>query len=117
MIAFLALKGQKINQSLVQRESSLRQADIHKNEFLSMLAHELRNPLSPISSAGQILKAAPASQDKVKEISEIIIRQADHISGLIDDLLYISRVSRGLIELNKRKIDLKQVTKEAVKQV
>lgn len=117
IISFLALKSQATTLALKQRENKLRQADLRKDEFLAMLAHEIRNPLAPISSAGQVLKAAHLSREKVTEISEIIIRQADHMSGLIDDLLDVSRVSRGLISLESNVVDLEQTAYEAIEQV
>lgn len=117
VIAFLALKGQATTHALRQREEKLREADLRKNEFLAMLAHELRNPLSPISSAGQVLNAVASSRERVEEISDIIIRQTNHMSSLIDDLLDISRVSRGLVSLDKKVVDMNLVVQEAIEQV
>lgn len=92
-------------------------ADRRKDEFLAMLAHELRNPLSPISSAAAVLQRVRQDDAQVKKASEIISRQVRHMSSLIDDLLDVSRVTRGLIELEKVALDAKRVIADAVEQV
>lgn len=98
-------------------EEELLQADRRKDEFLAMLAHELRNPLAPISTAAQLLKFAQLDERRIRETSEIISRQAQHMSSLIDDLLDVSRVTRGLIVLERECVDMKVIASEAVEQV
>lgn len=98
-------------------EEKLRDADRRKDEFLAMLAHELRNPLAPIGAAADLLQLAKLDEDRVRKTSAVIGRQVRHMTGLIDDLLDVSRVTRGLIELNKSELDIQQVINEAVEQV
>jgi signal transduction histidine kinase/ActR/RegA family two-component response regulator len=101
----------------VRAEEALRQADQRKNEFLAMLAHELRNPLAPISSGAQLLGQDSLDPARVKQISAIIARQARHMAGLVDDLLDVSRVTRGLVVLTKERIDINAVVLDAAEQV
>lgn len=88
-----------------------------KDDFLAMLAHELRNPLAPISTAAHLLKAAPADPDKVARAADIIERQVRHMTELVDDLLDVSRVTRGLVELEREPVDVKAVLGNAIEQV
>jgi signal transduction histidine kinase/ActR/RegA family two-component response regulator/PAS domain-containing protein len=101
----------------VRAEQALRQADSRKDEFLAMLAHELRNPLAPISAAAQLLNRGPLDAERVARTSSIIARQVAHMTGLIDDLLDVSRVTRGLVVLSRDEVDLKRVVADAVEQV
>jgi len=95
----------------------LRAADARKDEFLAMLAHELRNPLAPISTAAQLLQLMQIEEPRVKKIADIINRQVVQLTKLLDDLLDVSRVTRGLIVLNKEPIDLKNIVAGAIEQV
>ena len=95
----------------------LRAADARKDEFLAMLAHELRNPLAPISTAAQLLHLMQIEEPRVKKIADIINRQVVQLTKLLDDLLDVSRVTRGLIVLNKEPIDLKNIVAGAIEQV
>jgi PAS domain S-box-containing protein len=97
-------------------EEELKAAARRKDEFLAMLAHELRNPLAPISSAAQLLAHVAGDEKKVRHASEIIGRQVRHLTGLVDDLLDVSRVTRGLVELQHERVDLKSVVASAVEQ-
>ena len=101
----------------VNAEEALRQADQRKNEFLAMLAHELRNPLAPIASGAQLLGQDNLDPARTRQISAIIARQARHMAGLVDDLLDVSRVTRGLVALSKSRIDINEVVLEALEQV
>lgn len=101
----------------MKAEEALRQAGRRKDEFLAMLAHELRNPLAPIAAAADLLAMGRLSEPHVKQTSEIIARQVRHMTGLVDDLLDVSRVTRGLILLSKNRLDAKRIVAEAVEQV
>ncbi|WP_082547960.1 ATP-binding protein [Massilia sp. Root335] len=101
----------------VRAEDALRLADRRKDEFLAMLAHELRNPLAPISAAAQLLNMGPPDAARVERTSAIIARQVAHMTGLIDDLLDVSRVTRGLVVLGRDEVDLRRVIGDAVEQV
>jgi signal transduction histidine kinase/CheY-like chemotaxis protein len=96
---------------------ALRAADLRKDEFLAMLAHEMRNPLAPISAAAELLRRT-ASPDpaQLKRTSEIISRQVGHMVHLVDDLLDVSRVTRGQIKLEMHTVDLRAVITDAVEQ-
>lgn len=100
-----------------EAEEKLHDADRRKDEFLAMLAHELRNPLAPIGAAAELLQLVKLDEGRVKQTSKVIARQVSHMTGLIDDLLDVSRVTRGLIELDKVALDMQQVVHEAVEQV
>jgi PAS domain S-box-containing protein len=97
-------------------EEALQLADRRKDEFLAMLAHELRNPLAPISSAADMLRIAYSHEPRVKQISEIVARQVAHMRHLVDDLLDVSRVTRGLVAISRQPLDLRSVVGEAVEQ-
>lgn len=96
---------------------ALRDADRRKDEFLAMLAHELRNPLAPISAAAQLLRIASHNEVRVRQTSEVITRQVEHMTGLVDELLDVSRVTRGLIRLEYKAVDMHDVISTAVEQV
>ena len=97
-------------------EESLREASRHKDEFLAMLSHELRNPLAPIRSAAHLLGMDPDNVARVRQSSVIIERQVQHMTGLINDLLDVSRVNTGLVALEKDVVDLRQVVLESLEQ-
>jgi PAS domain S-box-containing protein len=98
-------------------EEALRADDRRKDEFLAMLAHELRNPLAPIGAAAELLQMARLDEPRVRQTSEIIGRQVRHMTSLIDDLLDVSRVTRGLVKLDVAPVDIAGVVAEAVEQV
>ena len=102
---------------LRDREERLRQADRRKDEFLAMLAHELRNPLAPIGAAAQVLQLGKWDEARVRQTSQVIDRQVKHMTHLIDDLLDMSRVTRGLVKLHKAPEDIRPIVNEAVEQV
>ncbi|MCS0628007.1 PAS domain S-box protein [Telluria mixta] len=95
---------------------SLQEQDRRKDEFLAMLAHELRNPLAPISAAAEVLKLGTASDDRIRQSSSVIGRQVRHLKSLIDDLLDVSRVTRGLIQLDLALLDPMALVASAVEQ-
>lgn len=100
----------------IRAEESLREASRHKDEFLAMLSHELRNPLAPIRSAAHLLGMDPDNVARVRQSSVIIERQVRHMTSLINDLLDVSRVNTGLVALEKDAVDLHQVVLESLEQ-
>ncbi|HAK93367.1 MAG TPA: hybrid sensor histidine kinase/response regulator [Massilia timonae] len=97
-------------------EEKLMDADRRKDEFLAMLAHELRNPLAPISSSASLLSMQFSSEPRICQTSSIISRQVKHMSRLIDDLLDVSRVTRGLVKLKLATVDFREVVTGALDQ-
>lgn len=100
----------------VRAEQALRDADRRKDEFLAMLAHELRNPLAPIGAAASFLMHSHKDDEQVQRTGKVITRQVRHMSGLVDDLLDVARVTRGLIKLDSATVDAKRVVAEALEQ-
>jgi signal transduction histidine kinase/CheY-like chemotaxis protein len=94
-------------------EEQLRDANRRKDEFLAMLAHELRNPLAPIRYATQLMK--PGSPIEVAaDARRIIDRQLAHMAQLLDDLLDVSRITRGVLEIRRERVDLRSAVRHAV---
>jgi signal transduction histidine kinase/CheY-like chemotaxis protein len=111
-----SLQRKEIDRDLA--EERLRAADHRKDQFLAMLAHELRNPLAPISAAAQvILMVKGGDEPRLRQASEIIIRQVAHMAGLVDDLIDVARVTRGLITTEKKPQEIKLIVGDAVEQV
>ena len=100
-----------------QLYQALRDTDRRKDEFLATLAHELRNPLAPIRNALQILKMPRVDAETVERSREMMERQVHHLVRLVDDLLDVSRVMRGKIELRKERVELATVVARAVETV
>jgi signal transduction histidine kinase len=95
-------------------ELRLRDTDRRKDEFLATLAHELRNPLAPIRQAAVISQSANATPEQKLWSHEVITRQVSHMSLLLDDLLDISRITRGTLELRKQRTNLADIVDSAV---
>jgi len=93
---------------------ALVQADRRKDEFLAMLAHELRNPLAPIRNAAHVLGHLPLANDGAKSMVAVIHRQVNHMTRLVDDLLDVSRITRGKIELKPELVSLSAVIDYAI---
>ena len=98
-------------------EEKLKEADRRKDEFVAMLAHELRNPLAPIAAAAQLLSLPGLAASDVRRTSEVISRQVNHMTGLVNDLLDISRVTAGLVSLELAELDVNAIVPEAIEQV
>ena len=98
----------------VRAEQELRDADRLKNEFLAVLSHELRNPLTPIRNSLHILKRAASGSEQAKRAEEVLGRQTDQLVRLVDDLLDITRVSRNKIQLKREHLDFGDVVGRAV---
>jgi len=97
-----------------QMEEALRKADRRKDEFLATLAHELRNPLAPIRNSLYILKMGGDDGTLREKVTEVMDRQVSHLVRLVDDLLEVSRISRGKIELRRELVDLARIVQNAV---
>ena len=95
-------------------EESLTIADQRKDEFLATLGHELRNPLAPLLTALQLLKATDTQDPVVLRVSAMMERQINHLMRLVDDLLEVSRITRGLIEVQREPLDLAFVIHSAI---
>ena len=95
-------------------EAALREADRRKDEFIATLAHELRNPLAPIGCAAQILQMPNTGDDERTRCSEVIERQVGHLTRLVDDLLDISRITRGKISLDWQKVAVEDIVERAL---
>jgi PAS domain S-box-containing protein len=99
-------------------ESLLRQADEHKDDFLATLAHELRNPLSPIRNAVTLMNTVPLEQVEVHQHArDVILRQVGHLTHLVDDLLDVARISQGKLTLRHDDVELHAVVEPAVETV
>jgi PAS domain S-box-containing protein len=99
---------------LKRAEESLREADRRKDEFLAMLAHELRNPLGPIRNAVGVMGLLDLTDANLRRPREMIERQVQHLTRLVDDLLDVSRISRGKIKLQKGRLDLARLVRVTV---
>lgn len=95
-------------------EEMLKETDRRKDEFLAMLGHELRNPLAPIRNAVHILQLVAPTDEQVRRPLGVIDRQARQLAGLVDDLLDVSRITRGQIHLHKQTLDVATVVAQAV---
>jgi signal transduction histidine kinase len=96
---------------------ALRDADVRKDEFLAILAHELRNPLSAAGMAASILETQKPDAERIVQLGKLISRQIGHMSRLVEDLIDISRMSRGLILLKQEAVDMRLVIHDAVEQL
>ena len=116
----VAQKSARERDALLQSERAARvQAERlsrTKDEFLAMLAHELRNPLAPISSSASLLSMQFKDEPRIRQTSTIISRQVRHMSRLIDDLLDVSRVTRGLVKLKLGVVDFRDIVSGALDQ-
>lgn len=111
----------RVNRSLVEEnlerrraEEALRQAEHRKDEFLAMLGHELRNPLAPIRHSVEILRIKGGAMPELSWAIDVIDRQAEHLTRLVDDLLDVSRITQGKIRLQKEPVELRTIASRAV---
>jgi signal transduction histidine kinase len=100
-----------LEESRMQAEA-LQEADRRKDEFLAMLAHELRNPLAPVQNAVEIMRLARNDSATAEEAREIVSRQVSHMSRLIEDLLDVARIARGKIQLRTEPCDLAEIVRQ-----
>ncbi len=103
----------RAEEALREANEALRDEDRRKDEFLGMLSHELRNPLAPIRNATYILRHAPPGGEQASRAQQIIARQTDHLARLVDDLLDVTRIARGKVELRRSGVDLREVVLRA----
>ncbi len=103
--------------SLRSQAERLAQADRRKDEFLSMLGHELRNPLTPIRNAVRLLGSRPGDARTADWAYRVIDRQTAHLERLVDDLLDVARIERGSIHLERRPLDLRAVVRETAEAI
>ncbi len=92
----------------------LAEADRRKTEFLAVLSHELRNPLAPLRNAAWVVERAPAGGAQARAAIGVIGRQVEHLARLVDDLLDVTRIARGKVDLRRRKVDLAQLASRTV---
>jgi two-component system CheB/CheR fusion protein len=92
----------------------LREADLRKNDFLGMLSHELRNPLSAIVNGIQVLDHTPPGGELARRAQAVIARQAEHLTHLVDDLLDVTRITRGKVQLRREVLDLNALVQRAI---
>jgi PAS domain S-box-containing protein len=115
LITFDDITQRKLHEErLIQTERALREVDGNKNEFLSALSHELRNPLSAIRMSLTALRKAEPVGEKAAKAHAILERQVTHLTRLVDDLLDLTRISRGKIELKRQKIELSDLIGRAI---
>ncbi|MGQ0654162.1 MAG: hybrid sensor histidine kinase/response regulator, partial [Betaproteobacteria bacterium] len=104
----------RIEEALRRGQKELGESGRRKDEFLAMLAHELRNPLAPMRLAAETMRAAGSADETVAFGAAVIDRQVTHLARLVDDLLDVSRISRGLIAIEKEPIDLAEAVEMAL---
>jgi PAS domain S-box-containing protein len=97
-------------------EHELQQANRRKDEFLAILGHELRNPLAPLSLVADLLQQAETNQEVIETVRPMMRRQVDHLTRLVNDLLDVSRFSRGHAELQRASLDVRKAIEDAIEQ-
>jgi len=112
-----AEEDRQVRQRLQEQAEALQDADRRKNEFMAMLAHELRNPLAPIRNAVKILELSASPDPQVQWVTEVIDRQVQQMTRLVDDLLDVSRITQGKLKLEKQPVRLAVVVDRAVEMV
>jgi signal transduction histidine kinase/ActR/RegA family two-component response regulator len=105
---------QVTHRKLLDSEALLQEEDRRKNEFLAMLAHELRNPLAPILNIAAILRTRAQEPSTVVHMSGVLQRQTSHLARLVDDLLDVARITRGKIELQRQSLVAQDVIERAL---
>jgi PAS domain S-box-containing protein len=106
--------SKRTEEDLRRTEASLREADVRKDIFLATLSHELRNPLAPIRTAARLLELPTLSPQDLDKSRAIITRQVRHMASLLEDLLDVSRITRGALTLKKQRTNIQQRIAEAI---
>ena len=109
-----ALRARERQYQIRRQLAELRDADQRKDEFLATLGHELRNPLSPLLTSVELLKLGASSDPNLARVIAVMQRQAGHLVRLVDDLLEVSRITRGLIEVQHEPVELSEIVAAAV---
>ena len=104
----------QMERELRQKTVQLEEADRRKDDFLAMLAHELRNPLAPLTTGVHLLQKSADSRERVLATAAMMGRQLGHVTRLVDDLLDVARLTRGSIELRKARVPLEAILDQAV---
>ena len=112
--AAVAIDNARLDDQRLQLIEQLREADRRKDEFLATLSHELRNPLAPLRNSLHLLGLAGASVGPAAPIRDMMERQVNHLVRLVDDLLEMSRISRGTFELRKERVPLGAIIQNAI---
>ena len=110
----LAINDITAHKALKRSEEALRESDRHKDEFLSVLAHELRNPLAPLTNALELLRRAATRDPELQRTRDMMERQLNQLVRIVDDLLDVSRISRGRLELRKAPMPLALAVESAL---
>jgi signal transduction histidine kinase len=108
------LERRRLEQELLRRAAELVDEDRRKDEFLAMLAHELRNPLAPIQTAAHVMRLKGPLAPDLQWANDVIVRQSQHLTRLVDDLLDVSRITRGKVTLHLQRVDLAMIAERAV---
>ncbi|HEX8757130.1 MAG TPA: response regulator [Steroidobacteraceae bacterium] len=109
--------AEESNRKLMKSEEALREADRRKDEFLALLGHELRNPIAPISAAGEVLSRVLDGDSRSRFAIDVIKRQSAQLTRLVDDLLDVGRITQGRVQLRREPLDLATVVAQAVETV
>jgi CheY-like chemotaxis protein/two-component sensor histidine kinase len=104
-------------QAVRSREKSLRDADRAKDEFVAMLSHELRNPLGALAAAAQVLRKVGPQEGAAGDAGEVVSRQVDHMTRMVEDLLDVSRVTRGKVSLARQPFDFAELIDNTIAQM
>jgi PAS domain S-box-containing protein len=112
-VAF-AVQRRRTEEERQRAVEALQEDDRRKNEFLAMLSHELRNPLAPLRNAVQVLRLTADGNRETTSLHDMMARQIDHLVRLVDDLLEMSRISRGTLDLQKERVALATIVQNAV---
>jgi PAS domain S-box-containing protein len=109
------ITGQKrLEMQLLRQAERLKEADRRKDEFLAMLAHELRNPLAPLSNSLEIIGLPGVGPSEIDQSLQIARRQIQYMARLLEDLLDVSRITRGKVELRKQEVDMATIVAHAI---
>lgn len=110
-------ESRKLQRELILQADALKEADQRKDQFLAVLAHELRNPLAPMRNGLQIARVRAGADEAMKRVVEMMERQLVHLVRLVDDLMDVSRVSRGVVELRRAPVLIKDVIARSLEAV
>jgi signal transduction histidine kinase len=115
-VAFLSIRRERARCRQIERllRQAGQQAEQRNTEFLAMLSHELRNPLAPIRTAAVLLRRPALTETQIAWVREVIDRQLQHLSRIVDDLLDISRLTQGRVTLRKAPLKLTTVIDQAL---